>query len=268
MPTTYDVRDTLADMPDAARDYIMDLLRLGSDDEGEDGPQRDDADAGDHPDPADYGLSEAECQRYVEDALPRIVQTVGGPGYHVSPPPAGASYQQVVEHYTTQVQQIAGDYYEVTGDGNIVGDGAQGVTGDGSAGAFGFGAEAQAQSGTGNIQVGDGIEDSVVGQGAEGVASGGGDVGAVGFGPGDVTGTTGDGSPAGDVTIGEAEGNVNFGGDQANVDITGIDNSTEIEDSFNPENSFNQDNSVDVQDSFNQDNDLVDVDDNDAIDIA
>ena len=106
MPTTYDMRDTLADMPDAARDYLMDLLRLGSDD----GPQGGDADSGDYPDPADYGLSEAECQRYVGEALPRIVQTVGGPGYHVSPPPAGASYQQVVEHYTTQVQQIAGKY--------------------------------------------------------------------------------------------------------------------------------------------------------------
>ena len=268
MPTTYDVRDTLADMPDAARDYIMQLLRVGSDDNDRDDPRRDDADHSDYPDPADYGLTDTECQHYVEEALPRIVQTVGGPSYHVSPPPAGASYQQVVEHYTTQVQQVAGDYYHVTGDGNIVGDGAQGMTGDGSAWAFGFGAEAQAQSGTGNIQVGDGIEDSVVGQGAEGVASGGGDVGAVGFGPGDVTGTTGDGSPAGDVTIGEAEGNVNFGGNQASLDVTGIDNSTEIEDSFNAQDSFNQDNSIDVQDSFNQDNDLVDIDDNDAIDIA
>jgi hypothetical protein len=268
MPTTYDVRDTLADMPDAARDYIMQLLRIGSDDNDREDPHRDDADHSDYPDPADYGLTDTECQHYVEEALPRIVQTVGGPSYHVSPPPAGASYQQVVEHYTTQVQQVAGDYYHVTGDGNIVGDGAQGMTGDGSAWAFGFGAEAQAQSGTGNIQVGDGIEDSVVGQGAEGVASGGGDVGAVGFGPGDVAGTTGDGSPAGDVTIGEAEGNVNFGGNQANLDVTGIDNSTEIEDSFNAQDSFNQDNSIDVQDSFNQDNDLVDIDDNDAIDIA
>lgn len=259
MPTTYDVRETLADMPDAARDYIMQLLRLGGEEESGGEPTR-------LPDPDDYGLTEEECQRYVGEAMPKIVQTIGGPSYHVTPPPAGASYQQVVEHYTTQVQQIAGDYYDVSGDGNIVGEDARGITGDGSTGAFGEGA--QAQSGQGNLLVGDDVSDSVVGQGAQGVASGGGDVAGVSFGSGDATGTTGDGSPAGDVSIGEVEGNLNFGGDQTNVDITGIDASTEIEDSFNPQ----------VQDSFNQDNDLLDVDqdndlldvdqDNDAIDIA
>ncbi|MGH9227758.1 MAG: hypothetical protein ACRD07_03335 [Acidimicrobiales bacterium] len=262
MPTTYDLRESLADMPDAARDYIMQLLRLGGDEGRSD-------ETTELPDPDDYGLTEEECQRYVEEAMPRIVQTIGGPTYHVTPPPAGATYQQVVEHYTTQVQQIAGDYYEVSGDGNIVGDGAQGVTGDGSTAAFGEGA--QAQSGEGNLLVGDDVSDSVVGQGAQGVASGGGDVGATGFGSGDVTGTTGDGSPAGDVSIGEVEGNLNFGGDQANVDITGVDASTEIEDSFNPDidDSFNQDNDF-VDDSLNQDNDLVDdsFQDNDAVDIA
>jgi hypothetical protein len=280
MATTYDMRESLADLPDAARDYIMQLLRLGGEEGGDESTEL--------PDPSDYGLTEEECQRYVEDAMPRIVQTIGGPSYHVTPPPAGATYQQVVEHYTTQVQQIAGDYYDVSGDGNIVGEGAQGVTGDGSTAAFGEGA--QAQSGAGNLLVGDDVSDSVVGQGAEGVASGGGDVGAVGFGDGDVTGTTGDGSPAGDVSIGEVEGNLNFGGDQTNVDVTGIDASTEIEDSYNQtqtiqdsfqdndgiDDSFQDNDAIDdsfnPQDSFNQDNDALDVDDsfqdNDAIDIA
>jgi hypothetical protein len=252
MPTTYDVRETLTDMPEAARDYIMQLLRLGGEEERS-------QETSELPDPDDYGLTEAECQRYVEEAMPRIVQTIGGPSYHVTPPPAGATYQQVVEHYTTQIHQVAGDYYDVSGDGNVVGEGAQGITGDDSTGAFGTGA--QAQSGEGNLQAGD-VSDSVVGQDAQGVASGGGDVGAVGFGSGDVTGTTGDGSPAGDVSIGEVEGNLNFGGDQTNVDITGVDASTEIEDSFN----------ADIDDSFNQDNDGLDVDDsfqdNDGLDIG
>ena len=254
MPTTYDMRETLTDLPDAARQYIVDLLRLGGDETGSDEPAE-------LPDPEDYGLTEEECQRYVEEAMPRIVQTIGGPSYHLTPPPAGATYQQVVEHYTTQVQQIAGDYYEVSGDGNIVGEGAQGITGDGSTGAFGEGA--QAQSGAGNLLVGGDIRDSAVGEGAQNVSTDGGDIGAVGFGDGDVTGTTGNLSPAGDdarVTFGtdnsiNTDGDANFG--------TQIQDSTLINDSF-------QDNSVDIDDSF-QDNreftDNRDFSDNRDIDI-